>query len=29
VVAEHMDEVLPVALYPVANSDREPAAISG
>jgi ATP-dependent Lon protease len=29
VFAEHMDEVLPVALYPVNQSERQPAAISG
>jgi ATP-dependent Lon protease len=27
--AEHMDEVLPVALHPVGKSEREPAAVSG
>jgi ATP-dependent Lon protease len=27
--AEHMDEVLPVALHPVAQSDREPATVPG
>jgi ATP-dependent Lon protease len=29
VYAEHMDEVLPVALHPVGKSEREPAAVSG
>ena len=29
VFAEHMDEVLPVALHPVGQSERQPAAISG
>jgi ATP-dependent Lon protease len=29
VFAEHMDEVLPVALHPVAESALEPAAVPG
>jgi ATP-dependent Lon protease len=29
VFAEHMDEVLPVALHPVTQSEPEPAAVPG